>query len=165
MRFSPYDWSEVTKPGEFQEHSGRLELRASAPVAIIVRQLGVDAVASYGAHHVLEVSGPFEWRVADDKSPPLVYVFTPNAHVVSAGDVGESFTNLDMREHQGGNFLAVSRQLRQMRLEHMAFLREAKALRAAAGRVDADFETSPAEPPAGEQEETGSDEAGDENAS
>lgn len=149
MKFNPFDWSEVNEKGV--EKSGRLWLRVSNDVRLYVSSKGYEALAGVGLEFDLKVQGEVEWRVEAvgkvSAEALRTFVYAPRSDTFKHD--GETYTNLDKMPLESGSVLAVTKAVRQFRLEQRQTMIELKAARQRLRRerLAAKQAARPVEPP------------------
>lgn len=146
MRINPLMWREVRAPEWIDGPVGRLILRATALVGVVVEQEGIEAVLGFGSDFDAHLNGEYRFRVVGDPKT-LCTVFDPSRPLYRP--VGESLTNVDDRPIM----TPVERQMLEMRREfdlmryqaRMQLREEMQQLRARERRLAVDDPPPPLE--------------------
>lgn len=142
--FNPNAWGEIQVGKEIPHEKGRVQLRASAPVALYVTSTthGVEALCGVAAEFDFNVSEAVSLRVEGKAR-----AFLHDLPVTSFDADGEIFTNID-RMPMGGSFDAVQGQTRLFELQQRQIMREMRAQMAALEAERKALNAPPAPPPA-----------------
>lgn len=152
-KFNTFDWKEINHGEAFEVVGGKVHVRATRPVAVLVENEGGEALAGTG----LEVEQTFEGPVvvtvlATDETPVRVFVFDRIRKAVPKRD--EVFTNADRMPMESGTLLEVQKSLRAFKLEQRSMLGEMRAERRALELARRSVQPEPdPEPEAGSENE------------
>lgn len=144
------DWVEVKPNVQLQSPEGRLWLRATASVAVLVEQEGVEALLEPASSIDLRAAGRTPFQVIADKGV-RVWMYDP-ARSISEGDP-EKYTNLDRQPHESGamsDTLAALRRLQIAERQTLARIRDAEGRARAASAPAKEPEVIEAEKPEGD---------------
>lgn len=111
MKFSPFDWSLLTKARKVT--TGRVEVRLTRPGAVLVAQEGVTAPLGFGTHVKATLTGPCLVSVVWPDKPGEAYLYDP--FVEQAATAEASYTNPE-RSMESGSLDLVRMVDRQVKL-------------------------------------------------
>ena len=115
--FDPTIWQKVTGANYSPVEGRQLILMASEPMVVWVKLGKSEAVAAVGLEARLKLVEGCEFKVTCAGT-----VYRQDRTQERKDPTGEVYTNVDRMPHQSGNLDAVSRQIRQMRLEQKQFM-------------------------------------------
>lgn len=133
MKLNPLEWSQIENGKQIQAPSGVVQLRGSAPFAVLVSALGVETVQFVAAQTRLRLPEAATFKVIPSQEGLVVFMKDTRSRVVRM--TGEKFTNIDRLPQESGTMLEVTRALRLMKLEERAMVRRIREERAAAEEV------------------------------
>lgn len=144
MKLNTAQWKKVSA-NEIVIESGRVWLRASAPICWIVEQNGFDAPAAFGWEVDFKTDNQ---TVVSWPQGVEVWAFAPDLFVYNPA--GEVFTNPDRINQPVGHTAEIASAIRKFRLQQRELLRELEverdALRAQRFPVDERGAVEPDEP-------------------
>lgn len=133
MKLNPLQWNEVTPNEEIQAPSGVLQLRGTAPFAVVLAAHGVQTCQFVAAQAVISLPEASTFKVILSDPAGMVFLKDTPSRVVTM--TGEKFTNIDRLPQESGTMLEVTRALRMLKLEERAMIRRIREERDAAESV------------------------------
>lgn len=151
-KFDTASWKEIAHGDQFEVTSGRVHLRATHEIAVLVEDENGTAIAGTGR----EVQATFEKplvvvSIVSDHEDVRVFAYDPQRGAVPKRDV--VFTNVERMPMESGNLLEVKKELRAFQLQQRGFMSELRAERAALRKEQA-AAAAAKEKPAAEPVET-----------
>lgn len=151
-KFNTIDWKEIPHGETFEILGGKVHVRATRPVAVLVENEGGEALAGTGLEIEQTFPGPVAVTVlATDDTDVRVFLFDRETRLPSKRD--EVFTNADRMPMESGTLLEVQKSLRAFKLEQRSMLSEMRAERRALEQSRKAAEPAPEPEPAAALEE------------
>lgn len=129
-KFNTFDWKEVPYGESIEITSGRLHVRATEDVSVIVEDENGEAIAGTGR----DIQASFEGQkvvYATVIAPEGTRVFMFERDVVPVSRRDVVFTNVERMPMESGTLLEVKKELRSFQLQQQGYMRELRAERAA----------------------------------
>lgn len=133
MKLNPLEWSQIPNGQEIEAPAGVVQLRGSAPFAVLVSSFGCASVQFVDAQARLRLPEASTLKVIPSQEGVLVFMKDQPSRVVHM--TGEKFTNIDRLPSESGTMQEVTRALRLMKLEERAMIRRIREERDAAQDV------------------------------